>query len=136
MPTPTLQPLLKRFQQNPVATPVVISELQRQLAGRIPADYIRFLRLANGGEGFVGENSYLMLWPAEEIATFNAGYETDNFAPGLLLFGSDGGGNAYAFDSREAELPIVEVPFVGMSLEHTRLVASSFESFLRVLHAE
>jgi hypothetical protein len=66
----------------------------------LPTDYLRFLRQANGGEGFVGKEVYLVLWRVEELAGMNAAYHVAEFAPGLLIFGSDGGDEAFAFDLR------------------------------------
>jgi hypothetical protein len=51
----------------------------------------------------------------------------------LLLFGSDGGGQAFAFDTRSAANPIVCVPFVGMELKEALPIASSFTGFLEEL---
>lgn len=67
-----------------------------------------FLRRHNGGEGFIGSN-YLILWKAEEILPFNRDYEVERMAPDLLAFGSNGGGEAFAFDKREQSWPIVMV---------------------------
>jgi hypothetical protein len=43
------------------------------VATRLPSDYLAFLRHANGGEGFLGEN-YAMLWRAGEFVQFNVEY--------------------------------------------------------------
>ena len=45
---------------------------------------------------------------------FNRDYEVESYCPELLLFGSSGGGEAYAFDKRSLPWRVVEVPFVGM----------------------
>jgi hypothetical protein len=55
----------------------------------------------NGGEGFIGEN-YLRAWPVEDLIQSNKDYRVDEAAPGLFLFGSSGGGEAFAFDTRSA----------------------------------
>jgi len=88
--------------------------------------------IANGGEGFIGEN-HLILWAAEELAQFNNEYEAQDYAPGLVLFGSDGGGEGYAFDARTIPAPIVQVPFIGMDLMYARQMAGSFSEFVRKL---
>ena len=53
--------------------------------------------------------------------------------PSLCLFGSDGGGETFAFDTRSDAKPIVSVPFVGMELKSARPVASNFNAFLEEL---
>jgi hypothetical protein len=97
-----------------------------------PADYVAFLRLHNGGEGFVGEN-YLILWKIEELKPFNDEYEVAEYAPGLLVFGSSGGGEGYAFDTRQDAWTVVRVPFIGMDLQYAIEVGRGFSDFLRQL---
>ncbi len=60
----------------------------------------------------------------------NQGYEVENYAPGLLIFGSDGGGEAYGFDTRNPQWQMVDIPFVGMHWSLARPIATSFEGFL------
>jgi cell wall assembly regulator SMI1 len=89
----------------------------------------------NGGEGWVGDGGYLILWKLDQLASLNAAYETQTYAPGLLIFGSSGGGDAYAFDLRLSPTMYVEVPFVGMDLEMVEPVADSFDGFLAAIAA-
>lgn len=117
--------LFKEWQLNPAASDDVFDQSLAELGFSLPPDYVEFLRRANGGEGFVGD-SYFILWKIEELKTFNLEYEVNEYAPGLLLFGSDGGGEGYGFDTRGDKLPIVRVPFVGMELRYATVVATGF----------
>ncbi len=126
------QRLLSRFNGNPAADPSVIRQLETKAGFRLPEDYAQFLQQVNGGEGFVG-NAYVILWRVEELFDLNKAYRVAEYAPGLFLFGSDGGGEAFAFDTRSDAKPIVSVPFVGMELELTRPIAANFKGFLEVL---
>lgn len=119
------------FTCNPGAPESSIEQLQRLYAA-LPGDYIEWLRQTNGGEGFAGEN-YLILWRAEELEDFNREYEVGEYAPGLILIGSTGGGEAYAFDTRETGWPVVRVPFIGMSLKYAIRVGGTFSDFLASL---
>ena len=56
-----------------------------------------------------------------------------DFAPGLFLFGTDGAGEAFAFDMRSNEQPIVCVPFIPLDLREAQVFAATFEGFLEVL---
>ena len=102
----------------------VIETLVQHFDGYLPQFYIDFLMNHNGGEGFVG-NNYLVLWQAEDIVRYNEEYEVSKYAPGILFFGSNGGGEGYAFDCRKAYRPIVRVPFIGMSLNDADWVCNN-----------
>lgn len=123
---------LTEGQLDPPADPGVVEALSSSLKVAIPLDYLDFLRQHNGGEGFIGDN-YIIFWKAEELADLNREYEVDKYAPGLVLFGSDGGGDGYGFDTRSAAMPIVCVPFIGMELRYATPVAKNFPDFFAQL---
>jgi hypothetical protein len=125
--------VLRRFNQRPGATEAAIVESERQLNAAFPTDYVDFLKVTNRGEGFIG-HSYPILWSAEELGKMNEAYEVERYAPGLLIFGSDGGGEAFGFDRRAADWPIVQIPFVGMDWEYADLMGDSFDEFLNRLN--
>jgi len=124
--------LLARFNGNPPADVAAIRQFQSESRLDLPDGYAEFFQQMNGGEGFVG-NAYLILWRVEELVEMNKAYEVAEYAPGLFLFGSDGGGEAFAFDMRSHPKPIVAVPFVGMELRLARPVAADFKAFLQEL---
>jgi hypothetical protein len=103
----------------------VIDGLSASLRVALPSDYLDFLRQHNGGEGFIGGN-YIIFWKAEELAEFNRGYEVEKYAPDILLFGSNGGGEGYGFDIQSAAMPIVRIPFIGMERRYAIPVAKDF----------
>jgi len=123
--------LLAKFNRNPPAEAQTITQLER-VSINLPSEYKQFLRLHNGGEGFIG-GAYAMLWRAEELVDLNQRYHVLEQAPGLFLFGSNGGGEAFAFDTRKQIQPIVSVPFVVMDLSAARPIASTFTQFLEAL---
>lgn len=95
----------------------------------LPEDYLSVLSEFNGGEGFIGDE-YLILWKAEELITFNKEYEADKYAPGIFLFGSNGGGEGFGFDMKSKPYAIVEIPFIGMDLQYATPVADNFVHLL------
>lgn len=103
----------------------VVDGLPASLGAELPKDYADFLKEHNGGEGFIGDN-YIIFWKAEELADFNREYEVEQYAPGILLFASSGGGEGYGFDTQSAAMPIVRVPFIGMAREYAEPVAEDF----------
>jgi cell wall assembly regulator SMI1 len=126
--------LLIEFNGNPHADVEAIEQFEAASKLHLPRDYAEFLMAMNGGEGSVG-NAYLVLWRVEELVAMNQAYQSAKYAPGLLLFGTDGGGEAFAFDMRSDSMPIVSVPFVGMGLESTLPMATNFDDFLEKLSA-
>jgi hypothetical protein len=127
-----LDDVLKRFDGNPPAGADAIRQFESESGHHLPQDYVAFLQRSDGGEGFVG-NAYLMLWRVGELREMNEAYAVQEFAPGLLLIGSDGGGEAIGYDMRTLVKPLVAVPFVGMDLKSARSIAPSFHAFLETL---
>ncbi|RPJ52068.1 MAG: SMI1/KNR4 family protein [Acidobacteria bacterium] len=125
--------LVSRLKGNPPATEEAILDFERSAGLNLPPDYRAFLRQADGAEGFVGEGGYVILWPVEKLLEWNEAYEVEEYAPGLVLFGSSGGGEAYAFDSREGQMDVVAVPFVGMDLSEVARISMTFAEFLEAL---
>jgi hypothetical protein len=116
------------FQPNAPASTEALASLRTRLAKSLPESYFAFLARANGGEGFIGER-YVQLWSAEELAEMNRAYKTVDFFPDLFFIGSDGGGEAYAFDLSRTDATVFAVPFVGLPSD-ARAIANSFDSFL------
>jgi SMI1 / KNR4 family (SUKH-1) len=119
------------FQPNAPAPSEAIASLRAALPKPLPEGYVAFLQRANGGEGFLGER-YVQLWRAEELLETNRGYKVAEFFPNLFLIGTDGGGEAYAFDVSGNDASVFEVPFIGMPSD-ARAIANSFDSFIAAL---
>ena len=127
--------LLKDAVLNPPASEEAVRAAASALGISLPVDYADFLRNHNGGEGFAGIHA-VVLFKAEELKPFNDAYEVNEYAPGLVLFGSNGGGEGYAFDTRDASMPVVRVPFIGMELRYADPIGKSFTDMLRQLNNE
>jgi hypothetical protein len=95
----------------------------------LPAAYRDYIA-QHGTKGFVGDGAYLMLWKPEELAAMNEGYKVEEFAPGLFLFGSNGGGEAFGFDTRTPDWHIVRIPFIPMSWDDVIPMGETFEQFI------
>lgn len=133
---PRIAELTRTLTKNPGAGEVTLREATSNLGRALPADYLEFMRSANGAEGSIGGKAYVSLWPLKELELLNAEYAVTEFAPGLILFGSDGGDTAYAFDTRTNEERIVEVPFVGMSVDTITPLGDSLVDFFERLAAQ
>lgn len=132
----SVKSLLKDFSLQEGASIEASSWLKHNSNIQLPDDYRDFLQEANGGEGFVGKE-YLILWKAEELEPFNREYEVEKYAPGIFLFGSNGGGEGFGFDTRCTPYKVVQVPFVGMDLRYATHVADNFLDLLeRMSHSD
>lgn len=128
-------PLTDLLDLNAPATEDAIQQAEEELGIRFPSQFRDFLLESNGGEGSISA-SYLALWPVEAIAQLNRDYQIDEYTPGLVAFASDDGGMAYAFDTRAANLPIVEIPFESIHIEEAKACGDTFVAFLRYLREE
>jgi len=126
--------LLSNLNQNGPSPAGAMEGFERQLGVKLPVEYAEFLSKTDGGEGFIGRDAYVILWPVGEIVSMNQAYEVQKYAPGLLIFGSDGGGEAFGFDTRSPEWPVVQVPFVGMAWDLARPMGATFDEFLERLY--
>lgn len=117
--------VLKGWHLNDGVSADFVRSIAMTIGCSLPCDYLEFIGRHNGGEGFLGGN-YLILWRIEELKIFNCEYEVSKYAPGILLFGSDGGGEAYGFDTRDKRMSIVRVPFVGMCIDYVIKVSDDF----------
>jgi hypothetical protein len=125
--------LLSNTDKKPPCPPRELVDFLERV-GPIPhQDYLDFIANHNGCSGPVGADGYLSLWPADEVVSRTE--DLAEFAPGLLLFASDGGNEAFAFDKRHARWPIVMVPMIGISHEDAIPVAATFTELVRRLAA-
>ena len=74
----------------------------------LPGDLEQLLIERGGGEGFIGQGSYLRLWPAEELAEQHETLDAALNWPGLLLIGTDGANKLFAWDQRASRYVAVD----------------------------
>src|SRR6266566_5665103 len=109
--------LLDGFELNPPASAVEIDSFL-QAVGRVPdMDYLEFMKEHNGGEGIIGDLGYLIIWSLSEALQNTQDYRIDDVRAGLLLFATDGGDKAFAFDRAQLNWPIVSVSLTSASPE-------------------
>ena len=118
--------------REPAADPGAVAALSAASGAEWPDQYLALLGISNGGGGPLGvEPGWFQLWPAEEVLASNRGYEVQENAPGLIGFGSNGGGELLAFDTRRGQpWPVVMVPFIGMGMDAVVEIAKDFKEFL------
>ena len=116
--------LVSKMDLNKSADEKEIMEVENRIGVKLPIQYKEFMLYSNGAEGELGENSYLVIWPIEEIISL------------ILYFGSDGGDIAYAFDIRNENISIIEIPFESIHIEDAQLCAYDFNDFIEKMYNE
>jgi hypothetical protein len=70
------------------------------------------------------------MWPLRDVLQFSREYGFDEFAPGLLGFGTDGCGELYAMDVRANGTGTVgDIPATSLQWEDFRELSPSFDAF-------
>jgi cell wall assembly regulator SMI1 len=124
------QTLTSAMETAPGATEDKLQQLQASLPRSLPDDYLAFLRWSDGAEGVIGPN-YIQLWAVETVSAMVHAHE--EFVPGLLFIASDGGAGLFAYDLRQATMPIVITHTDDLDLATLVPLAPSFGSFLEFL---
>ena len=90
----TMMEMFKEFDFNEKPE-AIISEINGMA---LPDDYLEFMSEHNGGEGPIGKNSCGRFYRMEELQEVNDGYEVGKWWPGHIVFGTDGGGELWAYN--------------------------------------
>jgi cell wall assembly regulator SMI1 len=114
----------------PPASADAIAAAEGGLGVRFPESYRRFLLSSNGAVGFSDQKGLLRLWKVEELVSQNTDYQVQLDAPGFVIIGTDGGGEAFAFDCRSQSSEVYAIPFVSMDPEDAESRASTFDEFV------
>ena len=120
--------LIEGFEKNPAIEVEKIQQVVRAINLDLPSEYLEIFLLMNGGEGFIGEN-YCRFYAIEDLLPFNEAFSVKEFAPELFIFGSNGGGEAFAFHTRSNPFSIVEIPFIPMDMKLVKLLGNTMSEF-------
>ena len=112
-----------------------IKSLVANVGKDLPSEYLALLRYSDGGEGNLDiDPGWLQLWSSEEVLEHNRGYEIAENMPGFFGFGSSGGGELLAFDTRFGKpWKVVMIPFIPMSAKEAIVTAKDFEEFIQAI---
>jgi len=95
---------------------------------KAPQDFIAYLRSEAPKFGDLPSFPvYFQLWDEADLEQFNTEYQVPKWAPGFFGFGSDGGGEMFAFDEKGR---IFALPFVGMDPKEATFVCESWAEFV------
>jgi hypothetical protein len=124
----------RQWSRRPPASEEAIARLQQGAPGAVPREYIALLRYSNGGEGPLAlPPPYFMLYKAEFTRELYQSPDQRELYPGFLVFGSNGGLETIAFDTRGKEpWPIVMYDAVA-GTESAVTIAENMENFIRAM---
>jgi hypothetical protein len=125
---PQIIEFMEGFERNPRAEPMVIQQVVKELNLDLPSEYLDLFSLMNGGEGFIGDN-YCRFYALEDLMPLNEAFLVKEFAPGLFIFGSNGGGEAFAFNTKSSPFSILEIPFIPMDVNWAKLLGKTMDEF-------
>jgi cell wall assembly regulator SMI1 len=111
------------------ATESTIEAAEDRLRERFPDDYRNFLKSENGLPRWYGD-VYLSLYTIEQVVELNEIHEHLAYQPELIHIGSDGGGEAIAFDFRQDPPTVILVNLVSTDWREAILQAESFTEFM------
>ena len=132
--------LLKRaWRAKPGASNEELRALQDGLSIELPASYLALLAQTNGGEGPLAVQPYhFALDEAAYVLGTAQSDRLEEFFPGFLVFGSNGGTAYIALDRRGVPpWPVVAIDMTNIDLQESVLaVAPSFDEFLELVGIE
>jgi hypothetical protein len=94
------------------------------MAPTLPYQYEQYMMAHGTLEGFTSDGEmYVSLWELSDISVCNSDIQIQEYAPGFLAFGGDGGGEILAFDVSGA---VYKLPLIGMEPGVAIKLAGSF----------
>ncbi len=113
--------------------PATDAEVVAAVGASLPEDYVAFLRVSDGGEGWIG-NHFIEISGLSQAMDTTKGFA--EFIPDLFFFGSDGAEAGFAFDMRDAAKAVVITHFEELDMNGVVRLADSFTKFLQFLRDE
>ncbi len=95
---------------------------------KIDEDFVLFMREFNGAEGFLNNDSFILIWNIDDIIALNPYFLDVKACVSLFFFGSDGSNLGYAFDKKNGT--VVAIDFLEIMEKEPEIVGENFESFL------
>jgi hypothetical protein len=119
----------EHFIKTPPLSASTVVRLVSQLRRPIPSGFSEMYCAHNGADGFA-RDSYVRIYPLDHLGDLNRSFQTARFAPGLTIFGSNGGGEALAFDPNGM---IIQVTFIPLRAEYANVMGRSISELFGTL---
>jgi hypothetical protein len=111
------------------ATEAMIDDVEKRPGQRFPNEYREFIRSQNGLATWFGD-VYIALYSIDRVVEHNEIRDHLSYQPELILIGSDGGGEAIAFDFRKHPPAVILVNMVSIHWSEAIFQAESFDRFM------
>jgi len=118
------------FELNPPLSESEQLQYIGQIKGPVTEDYLGFMKLFNGGEGPIGNESYLALFRLNKLPSYNNDLRELYSAVDYTVFASDGGNVLFAFNKAKE---VIEFDLIGLGTDEAIKCADSFTAFLATL---
>ena|SRR5690606_9045731 len=127
----TPHPLILDWRPEEIAHELDLRRIEKHFGLSLPAWYKQFM-LAHGAGTAETKDRYVILYPAASLIEANSGHGVglDMMDYGLFIFGTDGGGCAYAFHVRRQPYDIVDLAFICSYREDGRILGSDLKDLL------
>ncbi len=117
---------IKGIEKNEGANDTEIRETEKELKFKIPGELEEVLRESNG----FSCDSGVLVYGTSEIAERNMNYEVEEYAPGYLAIGDDGGDYVFLISQEEGEKKILAVDCGDMNPEDSEIVSHSLKEWI------
>lgn len=124
-----LTEFLMNMNLEPGASGQEIAELEDKLKVSLPESYKSILRFTDGAGGRIGPEEVL-LYPLTQVLHANVQFQS--FREGLVIFGSDGGGETYVCDPL-GDWSIGMTPWIPMGCKELVPLGRTLMEFFTIL---
>lgn len=124
-------PLILQWHGSERASEADLVRVEAHFGVVLPAWYRRFMIETGSGEAETADGA-VVFYPVAELTAANSGNGAgfDMMAYGLFLFGSDGGGEGFAFNVRRQPAQIVMMPFISNYRNNGVVLGEGLEDLL------
>jgi hypothetical protein len=126
----------REWHRKPPASEASLARLCHLSPVDLPESYFALLRYSDGGEGPLPvQPLWFQLDPADVAADAIEHRRHNEFFPGFVMIGSNGGGEFIALDTRgSSPWPVVAIDMTNIDLnESVQPISPSFDRFLELV---
>ncbi len=109
------------------ASSTEIGNEENLLNVRFPSGYLEIIKYGDELEGKIGE-TYFSFWPVTQLSKLNKEFKVDYYlSENIIVFATNGGGKAFAFDYRSTPPKIVLTSLGDLDIKELKLISKSID---------